>query len=89
LLGSAALAAPAPAFPSSPTFRPELSAPSLPGFPSACTEALGRPGSAAVIAADDHIEPRGLHQPYVALARAVPRLTVLHAEPLPGPLTSP
>jgi len=34
-------------------------------------------------------EPRGLHQPYVALARTVPRLAVLHAEPPPGPLTSP
>jgi DNA helicase IV len=105
----------------------------------ACADALDRPGSAAVIAADgqlaalatmlsragiahgtldadgpgarltlvpvtlakglefDHVivaEPariaaahaRGLHQLYVALTRAVSRLTVLHSEPLPGPL---
>ncbi|HEY7362422.1 MAG TPA: ATP-binding domain-containing protein, partial [Streptosporangiaceae bacterium] len=31
-------------------------------------------------------QPRGLHRLYVALTRAVSRLTVLHAEPLPGPL---
>jgi DNA helicase IV len=106
---------------------------------AACADALGRPGSAAVIAADDQVaglsdvlrraglehavldgasesqqlivvpvtlakglefdqvivvEPariaasqaRGLHQLYVALTRAVSRLTVLHAEPLPAPL---
>jgi DNA helicase IV len=105
----------------------------------ACADALGSPGSAAVIAADgqvpalaralgragvahqalggdgpgarltlvpvslakglefDHVivtEPariaaghsRGLHLLYVALTRAVSRLTVLHSEPLPGPL---
>jgi len=105
----------------------------------ACADALGRPGSAAVIAADgqvsalaralsragvthrvlggegpdarltlvpvslakglefDHVivaEPaviaaghsRGLHQLYVALTRAVSRLTVLHSQPLPAPL---
>jgi DNA helicase IV len=104
-----------------------------------CAEALDQPGSAAVIAADEHVaalgralgragithqalgadgpgarltlvpvslakglefdhvivaEPaaiatghsRGLHQLYVALTRAVSRLTVLHAEPLPAPL---
>jgi DNA helicase IV len=108
----------------------------------ACEDALDRPGSAAVIAADgqlaalatmlsragvahatldgdgpggrltlvpvtlakglefDHVivtEPariaaahsRGLHQLYVALTRAVSRLTVLHTEPLPGPLAAP
>ncbi|MFV2088038.1 HelD family protein [Micromonospora sp. LOL_021] len=32
-------------------------------------------------------EPRGLHRLYVVLTRAVSRLTVLHAEPLPPPLT--
>ncbi len=106
---------------------------------AACTDALARPGSAAVIAADDQVpglcgilrraglehavldgdsasqpltvvpvtlakglefdqvivvEPaqiaaaraRGLHRLYVALTRAVSRLTVLHAEPLPAPL---
>jgi hypothetical protein len=106
---------------------------------AACTEALSRPGSAAVIAADDHVEvlaralraaglphanlddgpdrsalvlvpvtlakglefdhvivvepariaaaeARGLQRLYVALTRAVSRLTVLHAEPLPEPL---
>jgi len=106
---------------------------------AACADALGRPGSAAVIAADDQIpaltaglaaaevphavlagaapadvitlvpvtlakglefdhvivyeptriasaEARGLHRLYVALTRAVSRLTVLHAEPLPPPL---
>jgi superfamily I DNA/RNA helicase len=31
-------------------------------------------------------EARGLHRLYVALTRAVSRLTVLHAEPLPAPL---
>jgi hypothetical protein len=31
-------------------------------------------------------EARGLHRLYVALTRAVSRLTVLHAEPLPSPL---
>jgi superfamily I DNA/RNA helicase len=29
---------------------------------------------------------RGLHQLYVALTRAVSRLTVLHSQPLPAPL---
>ena len=106
---------------------------------AACADALGRPGSAAVIAADDQIpalratlteaaiphavldgaatgermtlvpatlakglefdqvivyepsriasaEARGLHRLYVALTRAVSRLTVLHTGPLPGPL---
>ena len=106
---------------------------------AACSDALGRPGSAAVIAADGHVaalsralgragvthsvlgaegpggrltlvpvslakglefdhvivaEPatiaaghsRGLHQLYVALTRAVSRLTVLHSQPLPAPL---
>jgi DNA helicase IV len=106
---------------------------------AACADALSRPGSAAVIAADDHmpalaaalaaaglphatldgeqeaaqltlvpvslakglefdqvivVEPgriaaaelRGLHRLYVALTRAVSRLTVLHAEPLPDAL---
>jgi len=106
---------------------------------AACADALGRPGSAAVIAADDQIpalraaltaaaiphavlegaatgeritlvpvtlakglefdqvivyepsriasaEARGLHRLYVALTRAVSRLTVLHAEPLPAAL---
>jgi|SRR5450755_104679 DNA helicase IV len=105
----------------------------------ACSDALARPGSAAVIAADDQlpalaamlvaaglphatlegeqeanqltmvpvtlakglefdqvivVEPsriagaelRGLHRLYVALTRAVSRLTVLHAEPLPSAL---
>jgi DNA helicase IV len=104
-----------------------------------CAEALTRPGSAAVIAADDQVpllseilgraglphavldgdtenqqltlvpvtlakglefdqvivvepariaaaESRGLHRLYVALTRAVSRLTVLHADPLPVPL---
>jgi DNA helicase IV len=106
---------------------------------AACSDALGRPGSAAVIAADEQaaalsqllgaaglahallddagtgqdsqqltivpvtlakglefdqvivVEParivaaeaRGMHRLYVALTRAVSRLTVLHAEPLP------
>jgi DNA helicase IV len=106
---------------------------------AACADALGRPGSAAVIAADDQVaelsaalgraglahavlngdsesqpltlvpvtlakglefdqvivvepariaasEARGLPRLYVALTRAVSRLTVLYAEPLPGPL---
>jgi DNA helicase IV len=106
---------------------------------AACADALGRPGSAAVIAADDQVGPlsgmlrlaglphavleddpgrealilvpvtlakglefdqvivvepgriaaaesRGLQRLYVALTRAVSRLTVLHAEPLPAAL---
>jgi len=106
---------------------------------AACADALTRPGSAAVIAADDQVaglstilsqaglahavlngdsdsqpltvvpvtlakglefdqvivvepariaasEARGLHRLYVALTRAVSRLTVLHAEPLPAAL---
>src|SRR5215831_15296742 len=111
----------------------------LPGLlATACTQALARPGSAAVIASDEQVpalhlmlgaagighqvldgadaderlilvpvtlakglefddvivvepariaaQPRGLHRLYVALTRAVSRLTVLHTEPLPGPL---
>ncbi|MGN9774748.1 HelD family protein [Micromonospora sp. H33] len=38
---------------------------------------------AAIVAA----EPRGLHRLYVVLTRAVSRLAVLHAAPLPAPLT--
>jgi DNA helicase IV len=109
---------------------------SLPGdLARACAAAMSRPGSAAVIAADEQVaavslllrqagiehevldrvsgsgltlvpvtlakglefddvivvepariaaaESRGLHRLYVALTRAVSRLTVLHAEPLP------
>ncbi|MGH3191994.1 MAG: HelD family protein [Streptosporangiaceae bacterium] len=105
---------------------------------AACAQALTRPGSVAVIAADpqvpelaraldsagvqygapgedarltlvpvtvakglefDHVivvepaliaraEARGLQRLYVALTRAVSRLTVLHSEPLPAPLPS-
>ena len=33
-------------------------------------------------------EPRGLNRLYVVLTRAVSRLSVLHAKPLPGPLAS-
>jgi DNA helicase IV len=112
----------------------------LPGaLAAACAQALGSPGSTAVIAADDQVsalsgvlrraglphavltddpgreqlvlvpvtlakglefdhvivvepgriaaaESRGLQRLYVALTRAVSRLTVLHAEPLPVPL---
>jgi DNA helicase IV len=112
----------------------------LPGaLAAACSDALTRPGSAAVIAADNQVpalseilgraglphavldgdsesqqltlvpvtlakglefdqvivvepaliaaaESRGLHRLYVALTRAVSRLTVLHADPLPAPL---
>ena len=108
-----------------------------PQLVAACVQALARPGSVAVIAADpqvgslagaldgagveygapgadsrltlvpvtlakglefDHVivveparivgaEARGLQRLYVALTRAVSRLTVLHAEPLPVPLT--
>jgi hypothetical protein len=31
-------------------------------------------------------EPRGLHRLYVVLTRAVSRLSIVHAEPLPDPL---
>jgi hypothetical protein len=37
---------------------------------------------AAIVAA----EPRGLHRLYVVLTRAVSRLAIVHAEPLPGPI---
>jgi DNA helicase IV len=40
---------------------------------------------AAIVAA----EPRGLHRLYVVLTRAVTRLTVVHADPLPDPLADP
>jgi DNA helicase IV len=123
-----------------------VSAGSLAGaLSAACQDALARPGSAAVIAADDQVtalsamleqasvrhrvlgdddqseagadgeplllvpvslakglefdqvivfepariaaaESRGLHRLYVALTRAVSRLTVVHAQPLPEPL---
>jgi DNA helicase IV len=33
-------------------------------------------------------EPRGLHRLYVALTRAVSRLAVVHARPLPAALTA-
>src|SRR5215470_8523175 len=138
----------APGIPAARSFRQDPGALTITGAPSAklpvalaraCSDALGRPGSAAVIAADgqvpslaralgragvehqvlggegpgtrltlvpvslakglefDHVivaEPAsiaaahsyGLHQLYVALTRAVSRLTVLHSEPLPAPL---
>jgi DNA helicase IV len=138
----------APGVPAARSFRQDPGALAITGttprgFPaalaSACADALGRPGSAAVIAADgqvaalaralgqagvahrvlgtegpgarltlvpvslakglefDHVivaEPAaiaaghsyGLHQLYVALTRAVSRLTVLHSQPLPVPL---
>src|SRR5580692_11515064 len=118
----------------------QVSPAELPGvLAEACADAMARPGSAAVIAADDQVaslsgfldlaglahavlngdtesqpltvvpvtlakglefdqvivveparivtgEARGLHRLYVALTRAVSRLTVLHAEPLPAAL---
>jgi DNA helicase IV len=138
----------APGVPAARSFRQDPGALAITGttprgFPaalaSACADALGRPGSAAVIAADGHVaalaralgqagvahrvlgtegpgarltlvpvslakglefdhvivaEPAaiaaghsyGLHQLYVALTRAVSRLTVLHSQPLPVPL---
>ncbi len=138
----------APGIPAARSFRQDPGALTITGttpgrlpaaLADACADALGRPGSAAVIAADgqvpslaralgragvahrvlgaegpgarltlvpvslakglefDHVivaEPasiaaaqsRGLHQLYVALTRAVSRLTVLHSQPLPAPL---
>src|SRR5215470_11537542 len=138
----------APGIPAARSFRQDPGALTITGTPSAklpatlaraCSDALARPGSAAVIAADgqvpsltralhragvehrvlgregpvgrltlvpvslakglefDHVivaEPAsiaaahsyGLHQLYVALTRAVSRLTVLHSQPLPEPL---
>jgi DNA helicase IV len=138
----------APGVPAARSFRQDPGALTITGatprtlpaaLARACADALDRPGSAAVIAADDQLsalakmlsragvahgtldgdgpgsrltlvpvtlakglefdhvivaEPariaaahsRGLHQLYVALTRAVSRLTVLHTEPLPGPL---
>jgi DNA helicase IV len=138
----------APGVPAARSFRQDPGSLTITGttpraFPGAlaraCADALGQPGSAALIAADeqvnalgrvlaragvshqtlgsegpgarltlvpvglakglefDHVivaEPavitaghsRGLHQLYVALTRAVSRLTVLHAQPLPAPL---
>ncbi len=43
---------------------------------------VGEP--AAIVAA----EQRGLHRLYVVLTRAVSKLTVLHAEPLPAELAA-
>jgi DNA helicase IV len=141
----------APGVPAARSFRQDPGALAVTGttpraFPAAlaqaCADALDRPGSAAVIAADgqvstlaralgkagmahrvlgsegpdarltlvpvslakglefDHVivaEPaaiadghsHGLHQLYVALTRAVSRLTVLHSRPLPAPLGEP
>jgi DNA helicase IV len=138
----------APGVPAARSFRQDPGALAVAGttpgaFPAAlaqaCADALGRPGSTAVIAADDQVstlaralgragvahrvlgsegpgarltlvpvslakglefdhvivaEPaaiaaghsHGLHQLYVALTRAVSRLTVLHSQPLPPPL---
>jgi len=138
----------APGVPAARSFRQDPGALAVTGttpaafaaaLAQACADALGRPGSAAVIAADgqvsalaralgragmahrvlgsegpderltlvpvslakglefDHVivaEPaaiagghsHGLHQLYVALTRAVSRLTVLHSQPLPAPL---
>jgi DNA helicase IV len=138
----------APGVPAARSFRQDPGALAVKGttpaaftaaLAGACADALGRPGSAAVIAADgqvtalaralgragmahqvlgsegpderltlvpvslakglefDHVivaEPaaiagghsHGLHQLYVALTRAVSRLTVLHSRPLPAPL---
>jgi len=138
----------APGLPAARSFRQDPGALAVKGttpaaftaaLARACADALGRPGSAAVIAADgqvtalaralgragmahrvlgsegpderltlvpvslakglefDHVivaEPaaiasghsHGLHQLYVALTRAVSRLTVLHSQPLPAPL---
>jgi DNA helicase IV len=125
--------------PGSLTVLPVTAASLAGALASTCREALARPGSAAVIAADDQVpelaamltraglahgvldgadltqrlalvpvtlakgleydhvivvepariaaaEARGLHRLYVALTRAVSRLTVLHAEPLPDSL---
>jgi DNA helicase IV len=64
----------------------------------ACTERVTvAPASAVKGLEYDHVvvvepaqivaaEPRGLNRLYVVLTRAVSRLTVLHAEPLPAPL---
>src|SRR5579859_20576 len=138
----------APGVPAARSFRQDPAALTITGttpggfaaaLARACADALGRPGSTAVIAADGQVaglaraldranvahrmlgaegpdarltlvpvslakglefdqvivaEPaaivaghsRGLHQLYVALTRAVSRLTVLHAQPLPAPL---
>jgi DNA helicase IV len=138
----------APGVPAARSFRQDPGALAVTGttpatfstaLAQACADALGQPGSAAVIAADgqvsalaralgragmahrvlgsegpdarltlvpvslakglefDHVivaEPaaiadghsHGLHQLYVALTRAVSRLTVLHSQPLPAPL---
>ena len=138
----------APGVPAARSFRQDPGALAVTGttpaayssaLAQACADALGRPGSVAVIAADgqvsalaralgraemayrvlgsegpdarlalvpvslakglefDHVivaEPaaiadghsHGLHQLYVALTRAVSRLTVLHSQPLPAPL---
>jgi DNA helicase IV len=138
----------APGVPAARSFRQDPGALAVKGttpaaftaaLAGACADALDRPGSAAVIAADgqvtalaralgragmahqvlgsegpderltlvpvslakglefDHVivaEPaaiagghsHGLHQLYVALTRAVSRLTVLHSRPLPAPL---
>jgi DNA helicase IV len=53
------------------------------------TLAKGLEFDAVVVAEPAHIvaaEPRGLHRLYVVLTRAVSRLQIVHAEPLPGAL---
>ncbi|TCC24618.1 HelD family protein [Kribbella speibonae] len=53
------------------------------------TLAKGLEFDAVVVAEPAHIvaaEPRGLHRLYVVLTRAVSRLQIIHAEPLPGAL---
>ncbi|TDW92340.1 AAA family ATPase [Kribbella sp. VKM Ac-2566] len=54
------------------------------------TLAKGLEFDAVVVAEPAHIvaaEPRGLHRLYVVLTRAVSRLQIVHAEPLPAALT--
>ncbi|WP_329000368.1 AAA family ATPase [Kribbella sp. NBC_00709] len=53
------------------------------------TLAKGLEFDAVIVAEPAHIvaaEPRGLHRLYVVLTRAVTRLQIIHAEPLPGAL---
>ncbi|RZU11057.1 DNA helicase IV [Kribbella rubisoli] len=53
------------------------------------TLAKGLEFDAVIVAEPAHIvaaEPRGLHRLYVVLTRAVSRLQIIHAEPLPGAL---
>jgi DNA helicase IV len=73
-------------------WSPELRAATAPVVVLAADEVKGLEFDCVVVVEPAQIvaaEPRGLHRLYVVLTRAVSRLAVVHAEPLPAPLSSP